>query len=291
LENIFRDAKKYIPLMKLILQVLFILLTWFANLVNATPAFPKVTLPIYEFSFSKTENVKEDIVVNIGSKIPQNPGFADKVGKLFGYDVQSLKNFLNTFDEKEIAGYLKHCDDLPPPGTIGDLSHPTNVFLKELDDVTDIPKLKAHIKSRAVQGAGEYANIDEFWAKILGNVNEIKDAFTASTLKYAQEDMYVFRHCNNGAPQLSNWFTDEILSASQARIKLALPNSNTAQRVVKVKIPKGTAYVEGGVASQVNNSSGLFGNYATGGGKQFYFLDEDKVLFQVIEDIPNPKGN
>ena len=67
--------------------------------------------------------------------------------------------------------------------------------------------------------------------------------------------------------------------------------SNTAQRVVKVKIPKGTAYVEGGVASQVNNSSGLFGNYATGGGKQFYFLEEDKVLFQVIEDILNPKGN
>jgi len=66
-------------------------------------------------------------------------------------------------------------------------------------------------------------------------------------------------------------------------------NINTAQKVVVVKIPIGTPYVEGGVASQVGNSG--FGSYATGGGKQFYFLDADKTLIQVVEDITNPIGN
>jgi len=61
-----------------------------------------------------------------------------------------------------------------------------------------------------------------------------------------------------------------------------------AKRVFKIKIPKGTAYVEGGVASQVGKPG--FGAYATGNGKQFYFLDEGKLLFQVMEDIPNPLG-
>lgn len=68
-------------------------------------------------------------------------------------------------------------------------------------------------------------------------------------------------------------------------------NSNTAQRVVVVKIPSGTPYVEGSVASQVNNPTGFFGNYATEGGNQFYFLDSDKTLIQVVEDITNPIGN
>jgi hypothetical protein len=143
---------------------------------------------------------------------------------------------------------------------------------------------------KVITSENSIKTIDEFWAKITINVDEVKDAFTIPTLKYAEQDMILYRHCNNGAPQLSNWLTDEILSTAQARIKLALPNSNTAERVIKVKILKGTPYIEGNVASQVDNASGLFGNYATGGGKQFYFLDKDKSLMQIIEDIPNPKS-
>lgn len=53
--------------MKFFLQILFLLLTWFTNL-NATPVFTKVVLPTYEFSISKTENVKEESFVKIGEQ-------------------------------------------------------------------------------------------------------------------------------------------------------------------------------------------------------------------------------
>ncbi len=52
--------------MKHLFQILLLLLTWFTNIVNATPVFTKVVLPKYELAFSKTENVKEEIIVKIG---------------------------------------------------------------------------------------------------------------------------------------------------------------------------------------------------------------------------------
>lgn len=158
------------------------------------------------------------------------------------------------------------------------------------DEIALVEEKIGKIVGKVITSENSIKTIDEFWAKITINVDEVKDAFTIPTLKYAEQDMILYRHCNNGAPQLSNWLTDEILSTAQARIKLALPNSNTAERVIKVKILKGTPYIEGNVASQVDNASGLFGNYATGGGKQFYFLDKDKSLMQIIEDVPNPKS-
>lgn len=51
--------------MKLILQILFVFLTWFTNLANATPVFTKVALPSYELTFSKTDNSKDESIVKI----------------------------------------------------------------------------------------------------------------------------------------------------------------------------------------------------------------------------------
>jgi hypothetical protein len=50
---------------KLILQILFLLLTWFTNL-SATPVFTKVAIPNYVVSFSKTETATVESVVKIG---------------------------------------------------------------------------------------------------------------------------------------------------------------------------------------------------------------------------------
>jgi len=52
--------------MKLFLQILLIFLTWFSNLVNATPAFSKVALPIYTISFPKAANQNQESEVKIG---------------------------------------------------------------------------------------------------------------------------------------------------------------------------------------------------------------------------------
>ncbi len=48
--------------MKYLLQILFLFLTWFINLANATPVFVKVALPNNELTFSKVENVKQESV-------------------------------------------------------------------------------------------------------------------------------------------------------------------------------------------------------------------------------------
>jgi len=53
--------------MKLFLQILLIFLTWFSNLVNATPAFSKVALPIYTISFPKAANQNQESEVKIGA--------------------------------------------------------------------------------------------------------------------------------------------------------------------------------------------------------------------------------
>jgi hypothetical protein len=56
--------------MKLIIHILFLILTWFTNLANATPVFTKGVFANYEFSFLKTENVKEEsFLMECGLKI------------------------------------------------------------------------------------------------------------------------------------------------------------------------------------------------------------------------------
>ena len=60
--------------MKFRLQILFFLITWFSNLVYATPVFTKVALSSYELSSTKTENVKEESVVKICFQIPRAIG-------------------------------------------------------------------------------------------------------------------------------------------------------------------------------------------------------------------------
>jgi hypothetical protein len=99
--------------------------------------------------------------------------------------------------------------------------------------------------------------------------------------------MILYRHISADGPEISFWFSRTIESPDNAKKLLALPKTNTAEWVVKVKIKEGTPYIEGKVASQVNNPSGLFDNNAIGGGHQFYFLAEHKILLQIIEDIPN----
>lgn len=52
--------------MKCFFQILFVLLNWFTNHLNAIPSFVKVVLPNYEFAILKTENIKEEITIEIG---------------------------------------------------------------------------------------------------------------------------------------------------------------------------------------------------------------------------------
>jgi hypothetical protein len=54
--------------MKVILKIVFLFFVWFTNQLNATPTFAKVVLPNYELTFSKTENVKGEGVIKIGSQ-------------------------------------------------------------------------------------------------------------------------------------------------------------------------------------------------------------------------------
>lgn len=123
--------------MKIFLQILFLFLIWFANIVNATPVFTKVALPSYQFTFSKIENVKEGSIVKIGvqnfarggieekrfsdfSKENVWVGVAcskeeDKVVKGAGNTLFKVDNALKSADE--IAGVLLNGSYLKNPTT------------------------------------------------------------------------------------------------------------------------------------------------------------------------------
>ncbi|HPH99108.1 MAG TPA: hypothetical protein PK772_02135 [Chitinophagaceae bacterium] len=81
--------------MKLFLQIFLLLLTWFTNKTNATPAFTKLALPIYELTFSKTENVKGESVVKIGAQNFTRSGIEDKkqFAKTFNGEVWACPNW------------------------------------------------------------------------------------------------------------------------------------------------------------------------------------------------------
>ena len=144
---------------------------------------------------------------------------------------------------------------------------------------------------KAAGRVNEFVKIDDFWAKLGDKLESVKQTFAPNTAKlnYTKEDIYLFRHKSKEASQKSNYLTDQELSKSEAKKLLALPNANTAERIVTLKIPAGTPYIEGKVNTQVNNPNGLFGNYATGGGKQYYFLDDHISLFEVMDDVLNLK--
>jgi hypothetical protein len=118
---------------------------------------------------------------------------------------------------------------------------------------------------------------------------QVKQAFDGRiVVKYAEENMVLYRHISKDGPEISYWFSRTMESPTNAKKLLALPKNNTAEWVVKVNVKKGTPYIEGKVASQANDIA-VFGNYATGGGNQLYFLQEDWVnLVQDGSKFINP---
>jgi hypothetical protein len=92
----------------------------------------------------------------------------------------------------------------------------------------------------------------------------------------------------NNKKEISYWFSRTIESPEGAKRLFALPKKNTAEWVVKVRIKEGTPYIEGRVASQVDDISGIFDTNATGGGNQLYFLRENLSDIEKIEKIINP---
>ena len=130
---------------------------------------------------------------------------------------------------------------------------------------------------------------DDFWNKIPSKYRkQVQEAFeTGSTqLKYADEDLILYRHISQDGAEKSFWYARLIQSPQNARKFYALPSVNNADWVVKVKVKKGTPFIEGKVASQVGNEG--FGAYATGGGNQLYFLHDYFDNIQVVEKFINP---
>jgi len=51
--------------MKFFTQILLLILSWFANLVSATPVFTKVAMPTYAYTFSETDRAIQDQEIKI----------------------------------------------------------------------------------------------------------------------------------------------------------------------------------------------------------------------------------
>ncbi len=134
-----------------------------------------------------------------------------------------------------------------------------------------------------------FKNVDEFLAKVPASFREqVKKAFVdgTATIKYADKDMILYRHISKDGPEISYWFSRTIESPANAKKLFALPKDNTAEMIVKVRVKEGTPYIEGKVASQVNNTK-YFDSDAIGGGNQLYFLQEDLSNIEKIEKFTN----
>ena len=168
------------------------------------------------------------------------------------------------------------------------------ITLYNIDELTEAEK---QLLSKQIQvwraldiNSATVNNINDFWARIPDNfVNKIQDAFDGvpSVVKYATKDMELYRHVSIDGKEISYWFSRTMESPEDARRLLALPKTNTAEYIVKVKVKEGTPYIEGKVASQVHDMTD-FGTYATGGGNQLYFLNEHLLEITFIEKIVNP---
>ena len=106
----------------------------------------------------------------------------------------------------------------------------------------------------------------------------LRDAFKGKLVAIElQEDLAVCRYRRGKftTPEAS-WFSPKPYpSPADARCKLALPNSNMAEKMDRFKIPKRTIILWGKAASQVGVTG--FGPYATGGGEQIYLPDPSKA--------------
>jgi hypothetical protein len=119
--------------------------------------------------------------------------------------------------------------------------------------------------------------IEDFWVRIpQDRLQAIREAFDGNpTLKFATEDRIFYRRWGGYAEEFSNWLSPtNYTKPGNAKRYLALPNNNSAENITVFKIRKGTPYLQGKVASQVNDME-KFGGYAVGGGDQIYLLFED----------------
>jgi len=86
--------------MKLLLQILLFLLTWF-NL-SATPVFSKVALPNYPVSFHKTANQNQESEIKIGVDTPIAIGVARS-----GISENSFSQKAGLWESSVLVGTLK----------------------------------------------------------------------------------------------------------------------------------------------------------------------------------------
>ena len=158
--------------------------------------------------------------------------------------------------------------------------------IETLEDVTYVAKDGKQAKGtvQVVKQGSEVgfkkviSSLDEFWAQIPTQYLEgIKKAFNGTpVLKYADEDMIFYRRWGGDAKVVGSWLSPtKYEKAGNARRYLALPDGNTAENITAFKIKKGTPYIDGKAASQIDDVTGIFGSYAEGGGNQIYILYED----------------
>jgi hypothetical protein len=91
--------------MKLILHILFLLLTWYTNL-NAPPVFAKVVFPSCELTFSKTENVKLECKEKIGVQNFARSCIEENHFKKQIFSFPTNSNFLSNKNESENSNAL-----------------------------------------------------------------------------------------------------------------------------------------------------------------------------------------
>ena len=258
--------------MKLFLKILFILLTWFTNLANATPVFTKVVLPNYELSFLKTENVKEESEVKIGIQNFARSGISEKPDTL---NATSRENYVLEESRARMRGEVgkgagslfRGVSKSEFIGTVGDFAN--GVYAQIADQAWDLWKQQ---KWSDLENLFNANKINKYNNVVLppnnGAINIIKKTLDPSDFN---GNLIIDRY---GAT--TGKFTAPANTPFGQR---ALPSSYAGQTPQKYKVLKPIPNVEEGQIIPWFNQPGLGIQYKLEKSVQYYI---DEGFLQII---------
>jgi hypothetical protein len=223
--------------MKFIFQILFLLLTWFTNQVNATPLFTKVALPSYEFAFLKTENVIVESALKIGVQNFARSGIEEN---FYTSKINPSESYVLAYSVREKKGELLNgAGDIP-------------ALLAKWDNLTiaEAKSLYTQLTKTEIQGSKVVRNQAEILQDIqqIGITNPYNFAHPIEDFTLTKDVFFVRAYNQNktGRWLISIDDVDDFTSVDDFIKKTALPvvddygNVLKSDKMVIVKVPSGT---------------------------------------------------
>jgi A nuclease family of the HNH/ENDO VII superfamily with conserved AHH len=128
--------------MKLFLQILFLLLTWFTSIANSTTIFAKAAMLSYEHSFSNPENATEENIAKIGKQNFARSDIEEQNLSILNPSRESYvkARIARTKDDNILkgAGEINYVDEFVP--SVSSISQKISKTFEEIEQLADAGK-------------------------------------------------------------------------------------------------------------------------------------------------------